>query len=1209
MADIAVLGLAIDYSRMDAGARQADNLLDRLERRFANLEKANQLAQQSLDAGVSRSVANLARELKSSEADLGTFITKYRALDDDFARRTLIFKTFGATTREVREDVAKLANAFDTLGTKTRQVAVPTGRQFNTQITPLGATARPTGTQFNTQITPLPGSGKAPDDPLPAVGRFERLLGIYRQLRGESSNLRAGFDLVAGGLSGLTQGAREAIGQAGGLSAAFGPIVGTVTNVMLGAAAAATALTVALISTADEGGKFGREILKAADSVNLTTRQTLLYKVAAEQAGISLNDYTNGIKTAQEKAQQAADGNEKLRKVFRALGVDAKAAAADPSSAFDALATKIAAVRDPLLRTQAAAELLGDTNGELIAGFAELQRNGDALQRRMDELGITFSASTAQGAKRVSDELIVLGLVTDNLKVQVANSAAPGLVSAIQSVEGAISKLGPLLTGLALLASQKIKDIADEFGGLADFINRFSSSKPASSGLTAPKTLADTIAGFAADGAGSQTRLRGLNQRDPYSQLRSALNGSGSNAAAEEKAIREAQLAIERGLADQKVSIFKGIESQQTEILQSALNDRRISIEAFYRETAKLAEQTLRAEIDAQELQRRQAQANIARLERGGATRKEQAEIGQEKTKLVGITTRIIELEDRAAAATTRNARQQQQALKDLGDAARSVEEQLADLTGGIVVPGQTKLLEQIQQFTVNGLTDAAERARQILTILDSRTRAGRQGERIDLRQSRLNLDVARVQNDVALGVIGEGEARERVLSLQREAKAELGKALQAQLALADAGSDPRAVAQIRQQIEALRELGQDELSLLRQRAEVGFLNDPTFTDTARLDAERNRLRGMQSLATDIIQLEDQIARAGEDSAMRIKRAQLGALAEILDADTRAAEERVRNQERLKEVVGLRVNPERLNDGVLKVLAEQKTLQEALEDLRANTVRDAFSGVDQVLDRLAAKMGIAGSAVLQFGKDIARLLLTKGLDKLLGLSSASGGIRGAVADALGIKRGSSSVADSVAKSADPTGTQIATATDQINLKMDQVLGLLRDLVAASRDQAACCRAGEERAATAKGPSLLGQVLGAAVTGFIGGLASGMAGGGGGDDGESGGPAFIRANPTILKPRKRALGGDVVPGAAYLVGDGGEPEIFTPPFFGQITPLSRMRSVAPQQAGPSVVNVTVPVTVQSRNELADRRTRDQILTQVAAALNRAATRNG
>ena len=37
----------------------------------------------------------------------------------------------------------------------------------------------------------------------------------------------------------------------------------------------------------------------------------------------------------------------------------------------------------------------------------------------------------------------------------------------------------------------------------------------------------------------------------------------------------------------------------------------------------------------------------------------------------------------------------------------------------------------------------------------------------------------------------------------------------------------------------------------------------------------------------------------------------------------------------------------------------------------------------------------------------------------------------------------------------------------------------------------------------------------------------------------------------------AQGGDVDPGKAYVVGDGGEPELFTPREGGRITPFSKM----------------------------------------------------
>lgn len=58
---------------------------------------------------------------------------------------------------------------------------------------------------------------------------------------------------------------------------------------------------------------------------------------------------------------------------------------------------------------------------------------------------------------------------------------------------------------------------------------------------------------------------------------------------------------------------------------------------------------------------------------------------------------------------------------------------------------------------------------------------------------------------------------------------------------------------------------------------------------------------------------------------------------------------------------------------------------------------------------------------------------------------------------------------------------------------------------------------------------------------------------------------------------RATGGDVWPGGSFVVGDGGEPEIFSPKTAGTITPLSKVNGTGPISIGPFYVTGSDPIT--------------------------------
>lgn len=1050
-------------------------------------------------------------------------------------------------------------------------------------------------------------------------GTARNLQPLASQISGISSQSQAAgaaLGTLRTQLAGAGAGATQA---AGALGAMTGPLGIAISLAVVGAGAY-LALGKAFFDASVEGSKIAREFLDISQKTGVATDKLLLYKIAAERSGSSLKDFAGAIKTSNEKIEEAALGNEKLSAIYKALGVDARKAATEPAQAFEQLASTVAKITDPLLRAKVANELFGSSGEDLISTFKTLDEDGETLRKRMAALGITLSQDAAKSAGAISSELVILGAVMDDLKLKIAAGAAPKIIGALELIEGAIVKIEPVIFAFA-------GKFIDDFTLLAALVDKVASGfdslyRAAGGAQNSPRPGAyapGSYAGKLADASReteARNRARGFQidpqtglptaAPDPYAALRNALRAGGShNAAGEEKARRDAALALERALGEQRVAIAKGVEARQTQLLEAQLQDRLISIEEFYKQREQVAERALNAEIQAERDKIKASEEQIARLQRGGVTKREETEILQTKAKIAGAETKIIELRDRASAQAQRNAREQALALRQLETAAAEVQGQLYELTGNeaqaIIEANDRRFRDLIQQFRANGREEAAKAAEEVQAILNTRATAAGYGRGVDQRQKQLALDSLSIQNDVRLGLIGEGEARERILKLERDAVGALRDKLETQLLLSESAKDPQAVARIKEQIELLRQLGRDELDLLRQRASAGFLNDPAFRDTAQLEAEKSRLSGMQSLAAEIVALEDRIAHAGEDSALRIQKAHLEAIAEILDADTRAAEERVRNQVRLAEVVSGRVNPERLNDGLLKVLASQKSLQESLEDFRANTAQDAFRGIDTVIDRFAEKLGVAGSAVAQLAKDLARLALTKGLDKLLGLSSATGGVKGAIADALGVKRNAgASVADVVGEGAlkeklDPNTLRLVEITMGIDRKFERALDFLRQIEANTENSASCCRSAEDRAAQgSQGGSFWGSVLGTFLGAFTGGLIGGGGGGDGGGSGELTGVTFGEEVPVVpIAPR--ATGGPVMSGQPYLVGDGGEPELFIPHTNGYITPMSKARTAAG-----STINVTINVTgVKDPNDF--DRSKAQIARQVVEAI--------
>lgn len=1154
MADIAVFGLALDYSGFDQAERKVEEGIDRLEKKLDSATAANKKLDQEIKDGIARGLRTLASQLGQTDEEFAKFLGRYRSMETATDRGRLVLSQFGKTSLETRTEIARLSNELDKLIDRQRRLG----------NTPAASAA--------------PNSGPAGDAADKASGQVKKLKDEVGGLTDKSRAAQQALNAVQGALNGTGVSADDAIDAVGGLGSAFGAL-----GVGIGIAAGVTAGLFAIAkSTADSIAKYD----DLAQKTGLQVETLSALDVQLGKSGVNIDTFAGGVQKLSSRLDEAQRGNKKAREEFQKLGIEL---GGGTDQALRQIVARYKDLPDQQQKTTYATKLFGDAGKDLVPVLNSLDGDLDGYMDRMRELGLVVTPEAVAQAKEFKDRTEELNRQIEGLKITIGTGVLPVLTNYTTGLSNALS-FTRQLGSETITFKDGLEAAAKAAINLISFLN------------PSPTSISTRLI-FGPDRPlqpKRSDRTGGL----PDIEDKPKRTGEGVF-----RSIRESELANERALADQRIAIARGAEARQTQILEAQLADRLISVRDYYDARQKLTDEATQAEIASEREKITALNRQITEAQRGGVTKREQAEILNARAKIVGVETRIIELQDRAAAGATRNAREQAQALRELDDAAAEVQERLQELTGNqaqaAIDATNRRIDRQIQQFLVNGRTEAANQAEQLRQVLNTRSAAAGYGDRDQVRQQQLSLDILRIQNDLNQGMIGEGQARERILRLERESVAARESGLRTQLLLTESAGDQQGAARIREQIELLRQLGRDELDLLRRRAAGGFLNDEAFTDTARLRAEQARLRGMENLAQRIIDLEDQIANAGIDSALRIKEAYLSATAEILDADTRAAAERIRNQVKLADIVSGRINPERLNDGVLRVLASQKSLQQSLEDLRAGTVQDAFAGLDAGIDAVSKKLGIAGTALNQFLKDLARLALTKGLDKLLGLSTATGGVKGAIADVLGIKRDQGvSVADVVGKDALKTAgmDKIAGTTVSIDQKMTEVISLLRDLAAAARDSASCCRSQEANAASAGGGSILGSILGIATGAILGGALGGLGGGGGSESGSgfSGAPAggyFTGSHGVRLRlSGGRDSGGPVDAGSAYLIGGG--PEVFIPSTPGMIAPVKGRRS----SDKPVTFNATFNISgVQDANSF--RRSQGQIEADLLGIVQR------
>lgn len=177
-------------------------------------------------------------------------------------------------------------------------------------------------------------------------------------------------------------------------------------------------------------------------------------------------------------------------------------------------------------------------------------------------------------------------------------------------------------------------------------------------------------------------------------------------------------------------------------------------------------------------------------------------------------------------------------------------------------------------------------------------------------------------------------------------------------------------------------QLRSEELRL-QGAANAGLIREEQLTDALTLTRRKYRDAIIESL-------EAKIREAQLDDKNSGRFAEIERLQEEIDSVRNLGTELTR-AERLQKRFAEQgvVDYSRLNDKLADLLASQKGLTEIFQDFRANTAQDLFNGIDSGIDALTRKFGVLGTAVSTLLKDLAKLAVSKILEKLLGINGGS----------------------------------------------------------------------------------------------------------------------------------------------------------------------------------------------------------------------------
>ncbi len=146
-------------------------------------------------------------------------------------------------------------------------------------------------------------------------------------------------------------------------------------------------------------------------------------KFAAEQSGAAISDIENGLKTLQNKLEDAGRGKSKAIQAFQAIGLSFEyLRAQQPEQQLNLIAAAINRLPTAAAKTKASMELLGNT------ALVPMLGNMQALRAEADKLGLTMSTTDAQAAANLVDQVNILNSQMKMLFFEVGSALAPELI-------------------------------------------------------------------------------------------------------------------------------------------------------------------------------------------------------------------------------------------------------------------------------------------------------------------------------------------------------------------------------------------------------------------------------------------------------------------------------------------------------------------------------------------------------------------------------------------------------------------------------------------------------------------------------------------------------------------------------------------------------------------------------------------------------------
>lgn len=263
------------------------------------------------------------------------------------------------------------------------------------------------------------------------------------------------------------------------VGSAFGTIAKGAADVGKAVISGASTLASSVFEMANNTATAADQIDKLSERTGINREELQRWKHAADQSGVNVDSFSNGIKKMSGILEDARSGNAKATESLEALGLsiqDFEGLSTEES--FDKITAALADMEQGTERNSIGADLLGKTYTEMLPLLNAGSDGIAALKQEADDLGIVMSEDAVKAGVVFGDTLANVKDAAGGLMNQLGSALLPVLqvildliLAHLPEIQEIMAKIVPIITSLFEEMLPPILELAEQlFPVLIDLI-------------------------------------------------------------------------------------------------------------------------------------------------------------------------------------------------------------------------------------------------------------------------------------------------------------------------------------------------------------------------------------------------------------------------------------------------------------------------------------------------------------------------------------------------------------------------------------------------------------------------------------------------------------------------------------------------------------------------------------------------------------------